>query len=1269
VTTVSQVSGYRLIVQAKLRTGDAWTGSGLRRLLTHGGKVRKSAAELLQQNTSARYLLVTSTGLNGEAANLRVRRAGGKWPEASKLPTSLAETPGVSIAGRLAVIAAKEPEILKDDIKTLLTETFHVPNSRYAQCRRALREEARNRVLGAGAGRWTRAELEAVIREHEGYLASSPDLERYVYPTNWDDLLQAVQERHAVLILGQSGTGKTQTSHKLQDELGKRLRGLTRIAITPLHGPAQVVKDQTVPPVLYDIEDPWGRYEFDPDSRTWNDQLATILRGARHDRIVVVTSRRDVATEAGVLDRVSPWIIDLESEHYDLSRRQALYRNRLDTLPSSVRIAAINNESLVLNALATPLEIQRFFDALRAADPNNPVHPHALIHDGINQAHRDSIESTVREQIEAHRAVPTAAIVWGLLKARDRLALDDLRRIEELLGDIDNAAFGEGVTPLVNFLIAARNLRQSNASVSYYHPRVESGIEQTLSTHHVPAKRSLRLLVEALLSVEGTDSDWGMSTAVRMVEGILRRHSDLKPTVSAGEQAKIDVWLEKRVMTLGPDLDANLKLAAAAGSKTSAVSEIARFMQHRIKSRFRGFGHHQWGPPPNDAAWYAWLCSNPITQPLLSAYIRTVFPYERTDFHRARFLDELSRLAADLTPAFLDAAKTTVGFGLNDVSGLIAEGALQDLDGFESVVDQAVAVLTPTPEASLEAARMRLAVENGEVGDVFVEQWETNDDGHTAREYLRDYVDRLRTAGGWEGLLRHRHRDTLLSYWARALYDASPSAATDDEVAAVFDAGYGTPQEDQVWPLVRRYWKESFLPRLRSRVIDGHTLRPAQLEALRTLVERLPDELNSIALSLQQRGETSRLLQIAIEVAELRLEQVTDTLPEAVRILPTPYARISDAFFRAKGGQPPDLSEDAWNLLKTASEDDQALRWFRLRLDRHRPLQVNDDIRWLLAHGTDVEMTVEALEGAIRHGLDQDIEAALSHRFSRVVARALTAIGTPLPAPLPQRLLAFSSAKPAPIRRALTALLDAKPHPSNQKVLLLLVRDRWSNDYRYEGQSAHYDLARAAADAISKLDTVDPGTANELYIVAINSPDITLRLHLFQLLAEKGGPPAQSQLFTLATAPGRVRIKSDAAYAMLVAYQHLDPDILPQITPDLLISEPASVSLRLAFLLAAVGEIQAVLQAAQELVTYPQVRVFLVPILAVMAERDGAAADLIARLLPANHPVIAWARTSSRAPIEPGVLDDLGDAIRVHVVQEWFGPPVKPAPRGSTEAL
>jgi hypothetical protein len=203
ITSTAALDGYRLIVQAKLRTGDAWSVKAVKALLEHG-EARASAAKRLE-DPRARYLLVTSAGLNGGAADLRVRRAG-SWPKAGQMPITIERTLPAGSAGRVAVIGNEDEERLNTDIKELLRESFRVPNARLEECRRALREEARLRIGGAGGGRWTRPELLRLVRRHDGYIASSPELDHYVHPTNWCELLGALRDRHAALIIGQSGT-------------------------------------------------------------------------------------------------------------------------------------------------------------------------------------------------------------------------------------------------------------------------------------------------------------------------------------------------------------------------------------------------------------------------------------------------------------------------------------------------------------------------------------------------------------------------------------------------------------------------------------------------------------------------------------------------------------------------------------------------------------------------------------------------------------------------------------------------------------------------------------------------------------------------------------------------------------------------------------------------------------------------------------------------------------------------------------------------------
>ncbi len=290
---------------------------------------------------------------------------------------------------------------------------------------------------GAGGGRWTRAELEEVIRAHDGYIASSPELEHYIKPINWGEIKAAMLERNAALIIGQSGTGKTMATLKLYDELRKDIPGLTRVAIK--FGPEQIRDDRTPPPVLYDIEDPWGRYDFDPRSRPWNDQLAQHFVHARPDRLVVATSRLDVARSSGALQTVKRWEVSLEAEHYGVRERQHLYRTRIGNLPRNVQTLAKENEAAVLAELATPLEIQKFFDAMATPADRKKRSDSQLISDAIQRAHQDSIERTVVDQIEERNDVRAAAVLWGLLKANDKVALQLLRQIDGALADAHEA--------------------------------------------------------------------------------------------------------------------------------------------------------------------------------------------------------------------------------------------------------------------------------------------------------------------------------------------------------------------------------------------------------------------------------------------------------------------------------------------------------------------------------------------------------------------------------------------------------------------------------------------------------------------------------------------------------------------------------------------------------------------------------------------------------------------------------------------------------------
>lgn len=1247
VVTTAMVEHYRLIVQAKLRSGDAWSVAGVKGLLEHG-TIRPSAASRLVDPKN-RYLLVTSAGVNGGARGLQVRSAG-LWPKATDMASSIQDAMPAGSAGRVAIVGNQDFERLERDIKALLSEKLRVPNARLEECRRKLRDEARARMGGAGGGRWARAELEEVIRAHDGYIASSPELEHYVKPTNWADIKAAMLERHAALIIGQSGTGKTMATLKLYDELRKEIPGLTRVCIK--FGPDQIRDDNTPPPVLYDIEDPWGRYDFDPRSRPWNDQLAQHFAHARADRLVVATSRLDVARSSGALNTVKRWEVSLEAEHYGVRERQRLYQSRIGDLPRKVQTLAKENQSVVLAELATPLEIQKFFDALATAADREKRSDSQLISDAIKKAHQDSIERTVVDQIEERKDIRAAAVLWGLLKANDKLSLQLLRQIDSALADA-NDAFEQGAIPLANFFVAARNLRQSEGTVSYYHPRVEAGIEQALKRAETVTVRALRLLIETLSSPDGPDEAWGVAASGRLLYA-LDRTPELRPKPPAEVQAKIDVWLIDAVCRAGKEFEGNLRLAASVGSSSSNVAEAARFLLNRPDSSFKGLMF--WGPPKHPESWYERMRADASVRVVVETFIREVLPHGH-DVFRANFVTAIERLAPNLTRAFLDAASTAVHYGYISSEDAISTGALRDLQGFETIVDLAVAELTPSEAVQQQEAEWTLGYKNKEFNEDYVQHYSEDDSGWTAGEFLAAYIDNVRATLGWQHLLEHRHRDHLLPIWLNRLGGKIPPSV--DELKGIYGVTRHRAGEDKLWFALTQHWVPDFEQDLVDLVLAGHQNSGVRIGAMTCLIENSVNRFPGVINQLVQEGKEARLVEIAVELGDLR--ERPDVLERPfeegdVPSLPSPLNELSEAAYALEKNLMPVLSSEAQSLIVRISPSSEDVRVFRTKLDSYLPVGSAEDVRWLLAHSDDEVAAELAIDFAIRHGLAEDVQAGLKHRFADVVAPALKAVAMPQPAPLPPSILALAENKGRRVCQTLVDLLDAKPHPDHRAALLRLSKNKWST------QSAHYDeeenlpIAQAAVKALGKLGALEAATADELYSLAIDTRDSGLRDAIFVLLVKQAEGRFQEALMDIALNPGDKLIRQQAAHGLMVGYERIVPSVLSRITPEVLKGKIPRVASRLLVLLACAGDANAVLAAAETLSTSSTRRVLLLLAICVLRELHQQLAEQIARMLPHGSVGVSWALAGGEGKLRDTELDDLGDPACVDQVLQFMQP-------------
>lgn len=1255
--------GYKLVVQAKRRSGDAWTVAGVRALLRHGGKNRLPAARRLA-DPNVRYLLVTSAGLNGETRGLSVGRAG-NWPKRSAMPASIVAALPPDAAGRVGIVGSLDEDRLVGDIKRLLIERFGVPFSRWDECLRKLREEARLRATRQiGEGFWQRDELAEVIRSHDGYLAASPQLENYVFPKNWQTLREAMASpKYAALIIGQSGTGKTLATSKLYEELHAEIPGLTRVPIR--HGPDQLRDDQTPPPVLYDIEDPWGRYDFDPSSRPWNDQLGHYLAHATHDRRIVVTSRRDVGVSSGALKTVEDWLVPLEVEHYGPRERIALYRTRIDTLPRDVQVLAAHAEQRVLDTLASPLEVEKFFDALRISGRPDPKNHAAFVTAAIDRAQEESIELTVVQQIEERGDIAAAAVLWAMLKANDRLSIRAMRSLEVDLG-ARHSKLEKGVTPLIDFFAAARNLRLGEGDATYYHPRVEGGIATALRRASVPASLALRALVDALTDRDAADPFWGAGVAARILEAV-GRVEELDVPARPSVQRAIDAWIDRQFCDPATRVSEHMRIAAAVGSSDSVGAEFARYIRHRPDHTFANL--MEWSAPGHDQAWYDRMRQAGLTMTIATRFVREMLPGDRTNYGAALVAD-LDRMAPGLTPVYLEAAAGIVHHGYDPVVDTLAAGALKDLSGFESILDAAVLELARCDHDPDKSAREHLAYLNGVYNDEYAEHIADNDDGYTAGELLRAYVEEVRIVKGWRSLAQHRHAEVLVEDWLRSLSVSTRNigAPSLEEVAGAYLAVQGTEHESYVWHVLREHWDEEFRDRLITRIRLGTEHVETRIAALECLVSVHPELLQQVIGELDDGGDRERAVELAIDLGILLRRRQGDgddreaAAKNTIPLLSPALAAIATAAMSLRPSDVPvsPLPPHAAELLAATSGDRPEVR--RLRILQHAVLGkiVAPDIERTLAQaeiGWEADQACgEAIEAAIALGLGEIVENGLDHMFASVVVPSLRAIGEPLPAPLPLGLLEFRNAPGKPIREALLTLLVAKPHPAHIPTLMALAHDEWSSSYRSHDEHDRFPIARQAVAALGALSGLPAEDLEKLDALGIGTSDRGLRLAIFPLISKQGGAPFQQRLLERAITPGRRFIRRAAANALLITSDYLDPRIIEMIHPSLPSTRMADVASLLTMLMGFKSTDEAVLSMCRMLAARPKRRVLILLAIWTTSGRRPELSKSLEELLPPDHPAIAWVRSGMQRVHEDQLVSDLGDPFICTEVLRWLNP-------------
>ena len=1147
-TTAQLGVATRLIMQVKLRGGDPWSIDAFERLLKHGK--RRTPAKDHLVDPDVRYLLVTNADVSGVARNLLVGDFE-EQPGEDDFPKSLRKILPDAPNGRVAIYASLTPKLLEYEIEHILTAILRVPKDRQGPCLATLREEAKARMRGTSPGVWAYNDLLGTIRGYGGFLASVAELDAFVEPTNFPDMIRQLEKKNAVVIAGSSGTGKTLAASALCNQARKRNGALDIVVVNPNSDPSSIRQIVQTGPKLFYLEDPWGQNSLRIGSETWTEQLPRMLRDAHPDNQFVVTSRSDMLCGAQAVDGLAPWSIELEADRYLNGRLAKIYDKRMDLLPPDLQSKAFSFRPDVLRSLEKPLELDLFFANIlpgRSEGENDGKWLHRL----IGLAHRDAVEGVVDRYLTHADTTGQSAAIWGVLAARgsfDRTQLVVLMRSLR----IASPKLAIGLDKLIDTMVAARHLRQPTTSVAFAHPSVRAGFEKHLKEDWFRYESAFADLLIALTTLPQPHAEWGMETAARLIDEGRRLVARIKGgaftfDVPAAAQTGIDGWLEAALVDPDVDFPKLLQLASDVGSATSNPSELARWLLTSVQ-RGGAFFIKQWKAPSFSDAWYQRISQDPRSFPIAERFVRDQLAEEHGSY-RTGFPGALDRIVTGLESAYLHAARNLVGMGHGPNIEAVVTGALRDLAAFKVVFEEALDDLSRDGAKRAENAERWRVIDDGECDFGFEEYYTSghDDDGYASGIIIERYIEAIRAAGDWQTLAGHKRASEFGYYWAHAIRDADDAAPpSSGELAAMFEAAQAGGYEYAAWEALRNHWQRDFRERLRqtlSAVIsDQNNSRAAMACAMSVDQTLLAEAFESSPTS------ASRIAFLCDLIGTRRGYSRTKRLGlrSLIHALDPPYRQIGWALLRTASRAVP-LSYRSVDILQEA-----ALIAPPRILSEIIPLLIKvgdapaEPIRRWLSETADKDLAEAAAAAAVAIEDEEAIAMALQHSRANARAVALEWLSNRADPPFPANLLALSSDPGRRVRRALVRALTAKAHADHFPVLLRLTGDTWSDADQSYNEPDSFPIAREAVKALAIYAPLSDQISDQLINLAANTTDRALGQECLQVVACHGSSAIRKKIHAMVDSREGGWLRLDALNALVFA-DATEPELVAPFT-------------------------------------------------------------------------------------------------------------------------
>lgn len=733
-----------------------------------GPAPRKRPIQLLNEDSELMYILITTSEANKNLKPFVVENIG-EFSSANINNTAagIKALKGVStddLLKRIGIIEQQVPKLLVFEIKEYLSNYCHVPLTRHDDCIAELVACVRNCLLGLRNKAWTENEIREVLYKHSGFPVVNKIMSSYVEPSNYLQIIEHLQKKNKLLIIGTPGVGKTLTADMIEYKYS--------ISATPY----EVVKKEVgiggvknylkrTGRYLFYLEDPWGYNSLSSEALAWMSELSKLLEQASDDKKFLITSRISILEQAALskksLNSIEDDCITITQENYDKDARERILLNKIIFLRSWQKDFVNVNKSKILSRLTVPISLDRFVALLETESDASKVKIDTLIQKSLVE----SIHVTVVEEISniGEEAIVSSIALWLLAATGEEITIENARFVRKVIR-AKYLRYELDIPKHIEWMERARWMYLKGRAF-YMHPTTLSGIEEIVEQNSAKSEDVISHFLGSLVE----------NNMQELAYNVITKLKDRKQMIPSEVSAIITRYLiDKLMCSADADYSQNFYRVALWSNGNDPITLIAKGLSiQETKGRLHS-GFERWIYPRWDDKQFQLIKVSEHARIIARNFIRIILPHTHA-IYGDNLVDLFSKLEWDFS---------------TECQEILEFRSTESIMNGELIINMALMGNPPLYEKVLNIVLSELS---------YVEDWWKNSVDEYNRalqaEYDFEYINHIieepgerftpvenaikvivsyrRENEGYSWILSHPAKDKLIKPWIGSVYESN----------------------------------------------------------------------------------------------------------------------------------------------------------------------------------------------------------------------------------------------------------------------------------------------------------------------------------------------------------------------------------------------------------------------------------------------------------------------------------------------------------------